>query len=82
MRVRGVQRSAAAVLRLPSLTPRTRSLERLPFLDIPEQARVDAYHLAIATWHGMDYLVSWNCAHIVAARVRRVVQRINADRGI
>ena len=30
----------------------------------------------------MDYLVSWNCRHIACGPVRRVVDRINADRGI
>jgi predicted nucleic acid-binding protein len=73
-----------ANLPLLEVLPEVRDLADHYFsvLDIPEQARADAYHLAIATWHGMDYLVSWNCAHIVAARVRRVVHEINAGRGI
>ena len=36
-------------------------------LEIPEKARLDAAHLAIAVWHEMDYLLSWNCRHIVSA---------------
>ena len=28
---------------------------------IPEKAAVDALHIAIATVHGMDYLLTWNC---------------------
>ena len=36
-------------------------------IHIPEKSRTDAYHLAIATWHGMDYMVSWNCKHIASA---------------
>ena len=31
---------------------------------IPEKAAVDALHIAIATVHGMDYLLTWNCKHI------------------
>jgi hypothetical protein len=31
---------------------------------LPQQARVDAFHVAVATVHGMDYLLSWNCKHI------------------
>lgn len=27
-------------------------------IDIPERARADAYHLALAVWHGMDYLLT------------------------
>jgi hypothetical protein len=53
--------------------------ERIP---IPDKARGDAYHLAVATYHGMDFLVSWNFAHILAARVRAVIQDINTIRGI
>jgi predicted nucleic acid-binding protein len=50
-------------------------------LQIPEKARLDAYHLALATWHGLDFLVSWNCTHIVSARVRRTLEEINARQG-
>lgn len=50
-------------------------------LQIPEKARLDTYHLALATWHGLDFLVSWNCTHIVSARVRRVLEEINAQFG-
>jgi hypothetical protein len=32
---------------------------------IPAKADVDALHVAIATVNGMDYLLSWNCKHIV-----------------
>jgi predicted nucleic acid-binding protein len=50
-------------------------------LQIPKKARLDAYHLALATWHGLDFLVSWNCTHIVSARVRRTLEEINARQG-
>ena len=53
--------------------------ERIP---IPDKARGDAYNLAVATYHGMDFLVSWNFAHILSARVRAVIQEINTIRGI
>jgi predicted nucleic acid-binding protein len=51
-------------------------------LQIPEKARLDAYHLALTAWHGMDFLVSWNCTHIVSGRVRRTIETINAQFGI
>ena len=38
---------------------------------IPEKASVDALHIAIATVHGMDYLLTWNCKHIANAKCRR-----------
>ena len=51
-------------------------------IQIPEKARGDVYHLAVATYHGMDFLVSWNFAHILNARVRGVIQDINTIQGI
>ena len=37
---------------------------------IPRQAPEDALHIAIATVHGMDYLLTWNCKHIANAEIR------------
>ena len=47
-------------------------------LKIPEKARADTYHLALTARHGLDYLVSWNCSHIVNGRIRKVLNEINA----
>jgi hypothetical protein len=47
-------------------------------MDIPEKARLDAFHLAIAVWHEIDYLLSWNCKHIVSGRVKKVLDNVNA----
>ena len=47
-------------------------------LEIPEKARLDAAHLAVAVWHEMDYLLSWNCRHIVSGRVKKSLEEINA----
>lgn len=51
-------------------------------IEIPEKARADSYHLAVAAWHGMDFLISWNCSHIVSGRVKRIVEEINSANGI
>ncbi len=51
-------------------------------LKLPAKARPDSYHLALATCHGMDYLVTWNCAHIANARIKRILEEINNERGI
>ena len=51
-------------------------------IDMPRSARADSYHIALAAWHGMDYLVTWNCTHIAGARVRRWVEQVNVERGI
>ncbi len=47
-------------------------------LTIPNKARLDAAHLAIAVWHEMDYLLSWNCKHIVSGRTRKALEKINS----
>jgi len=61
------------------VTPEVTRLARKYYaaLDLPDKARLDALHLALAVQHGMDYLVSWNFAHIVGARPRGIIQRIN-----
>ncbi len=48
-------------------------------IQLPERARADSYHLAFAAWHGMDFLVTWNCKHIASGFVRRQAQRINME---
>jgi hypothetical protein len=45
------------------------ALELLRSTGIPARADVDALHVAVAAVHGMDYLVSWNCKHIVNANI-------------
>jgi len=66
------------------VTPEVRDLAEHYFagIDLPEKARADAYHLALAVWQGMDYLVSWNCTHIAGGKVKLIVAGINAGRGI
>ncbi len=51
-------------------------------IEIPQKARADSYHLAVAAWHGMDFLVSWNCTHIVSGRVKRIIEEVNTANGI
>ena len=65
-----------------AMTPDVAGLADIYFnaLDIPEKARNDSFHLALAVCHGMDYLVTWNCAHIAAGRVKGIVESINRER--
>jgi len=48
-------------------------------LQIPEKAKIDAFHLAVAAWHKMDYVLSWNCKHIASGRVQKMLQKVNAS---
>lgn len=38
--------------------------------NLPSTAKVDAIHIAAATVHGMDYLLTWNCKHIANAQIQ------------
>ena len=46
---------------------------------LPVQADSDAAHIALATIHRMDILLTWNCRHIanavIEAQLRRLRQR-------
>ena len=43
---------------------------------LPERAKTDALHIAVATVHGMDYLLTWNCKHIANAVMRPKIEAI------
>jgi hypothetical protein len=51
-------------------------------IPLPDKAQADAYHLTLAAWHGLDYLVSRHCTHIVSGRVRMIVEEVNAELGM
>jgi hypothetical protein len=48
---------------------------------IPDRARSDAVHMAIATVHRVDYLMTWNCKHLANAATLPAVYRLLSDRG-
>jgi predicted nucleic acid-binding protein len=50
-------------------------------LAIPEKSIRDATHLAVATVHRMDYLVTWNCTHLANGVVIRKFLAWNAREG-
>jgi predicted nucleic acid-binding protein len=43
---------------------------------LPQKAKADALHIAVATVHGMDYLLTWNCTHIANAIMRPKIELI------
>ena len=43
---------------------------------LPPKARIDALHVAVATVHGMEYLVTWNCVHIANAANRARIEKV------
>ena len=49
--------------------------------NLPPKANVDAIHIAAATVHGLDYLLTWNCKHIANAQIQRKLAEISFDFG-
>ena len=43
---------------------------------LPTTAEIDALHIAVATVHGMDYLMTWNCRHIANATLRHRIESV------
>jgi predicted nucleic acid-binding protein len=43
---------------------------------LPAKATLDAFHVAIATANGVDYLLTWNCKHIANATLRGKIEGI------
>ena len=55
------------------------------FLDrkiIPEKAAEDGLHIAIATIHRVDYLLTWNCKHIANPEIQRNIARYLDEIGL
>lgn len=47
----------------------------------PAKYRDDGLHIATATVHGIDVVVSWNLKHMVKLRTRREVKAVNIFEG-
>jgi len=48
---------------------------------LPRKALLDALHICIASFHGIEFLLTWNCTHIANARLLPRVRRFLAQRG-
>lgn len=51
-------------------------------LNIPERALRDAAHLAIASVHNIDYLITWNCTHLANGEIIKKLLKINEKLGV
>ena len=40
---------------------------------LPKKAYPDAAHVAVATVHKIDYLLTWNCKHLANAQIMRKI---------
>jgi predicted nucleic acid-binding protein len=48
---------------------------------LPQKAASDAGHIAIASAHSMDVLLTWNCRHIANASIADGLRRLIESRG-
>ena len=79
------QKRLALIADIPSLEV-TEEVDELAarFLEkglIPPKAELDAFHVAIAAVHTMDFLLTWNCTHINNVSIIRRIERICAENG-
>jgi hypothetical protein len=49
---------------------------------MPADARGDAAHLAMASLHGIDFLLTWNCKHLANANKTGHIRVINQRLGL
>jgi len=70
-------RRLAAILGISelALSPEAEQLAGLLLASaaLPQKARLDALHIAIATLNGMDFLLTWNCRHIANAATQHII---------
>ena len=50
-------------------------------LPLPPRAGADAAHIATAAYHGIDFLLTWNCSHIANATLRPRIEKICREQG-
>ena len=77
---KAAERRLAVLADIPvlDLTPEVRLVagEIMRLGAMPAKAYVDALHVAVAAAHGMDYLLTWNCAHIANPVLRGKIEAI------
>jgi predicted nucleic acid-binding protein len=49
--------------------------------NLPAKASDDALHIAVATFYGLDYLLTWNCKHIANAQIQKKLAQISTESG-
>ena len=49
--------------------------------NLPPKAADDSLHISTATVYGLDYLLTWNCKHIVNAQIQKKLAYLSLDSG-
>ncbi len=55
------------------------AMKFLSFSNLPPKANIDAIHIATATVHNLDYLLTWNCKHIANAQIQKKLAQISRN---
>ena len=50
-------------------------------LGLPSRAKTDIVHIAVSVFYELDYLATWNCAHIANGHVIRRLMAVNNELG-
>jgi hypothetical protein len=48
---------------------------------LPQKARVDAAHVAVAATNGLQYFLTWNCRHLANVTLRSKIEQACRDSG-
>jgi hypothetical protein len=57
------------------------ALRLIARLGLSQKAEADAYHIAIAAVHTMDFLLTWNCTHINNLHMLRRIEETCREAG-
>jgi len=48
---------------------------------LPKRAAADAVHIAVAAYHGIDFLLTWNSTHLTNAELRPIAEQTCRGQG-
>lgn len=65
----------------PGDADKTLALRLVSALRLPSKAAIDALHVAVAAVNGLQYLLTWNCAHIANAAWRPRIESVCRETG-
>ncbi len=75
----------AILKNIPVLEPNNEVMELAEvFLQqqvVPSKVSDDVYHIAVATVHQVNYLLTWNCKHIAKAQLQTKLRQLSHQHG-
>ena len=62
--------------------PRRLAEDLVSDVPLPPRAATDAFHVATAAVHRIDFLLTWNCTHLANAALRVRIEEVCRARGV